>query len=711
MPNMIGAMTRHAVRLHDGYGASLPAEKIFARARRLAMELTHNGAACVGLRLDNGVEWICTDIACLLARIPLVPIPLFFSESQVRHVVESTGMNALVGVIDGAEDAFRGFDAVDGEFRLWTGPAGPCPIPSGTAKVSFTSGTTGTPRGVCISRSQQERVARELARRTHELALRKHLTVLPLAVLLENVAGVYGAFVSGSDVAVPPLSWVGVRGSSGFDPGTLLEAVRTFQPDSMILLPQMLKDLVELLESGAGPVRGLKFVAVGGARTAPDLIHRARALGLPVYEGYGLTEASSVVSLNLPGADRPGSVGRALFPDSLRVNEHDEIEVFLPGGLHCLGAPPRAAGWLATGDLGEIDDQGYVHVKGRSKQVLVTAFGRNVSPEWLESELLAEPSIAQAMVMGDDQPAIGALLVPAHNAAPSDIEQAVVRCNARVPDYARIAAWRCIPPLRPEDGLSTANGRTRRAQVHAAHADLIAALLSDIEKATRRISMDFHQQLARDTQAERRGLLTQPVISECLAGRISAETYLGFLEQAYHHVRHTVPLLMACGARLPQRLDWLREAVAEYIEEETGHEKWILNDIEACGGNAEQVRSGKPAVATDVMVAYAWDCVLRRNPVGFFGMVFVLEGTSVELASAAADVIQEQLGLPDRAFSYLRSHGELDREHIEFFNALINRLDEEQDREAVVDTARVMYRLYAQVFAALPGADRKREAA
>ena len=159
---------------------------------------------------------------------------------------------------------------------------------------------------------------------------------------------------------------------------------------------------------------------------------------------------------------------------------------------------------------------------------------------------------------------------------------------------------------------------------------------------------------------------------------------------------------MPCGSRLPQRLEWLREAVAEYIEEETGHQEWILNDIEACGGDKEAVRNGTPSMATDIMVAYAWDCVQRRNPVSFFGMVLVLEGTSVKLASEAADTIGNALELPRNAFSYLSSHGSLDLEHIAFYESLVNRLDDPDDRTAVLNTARVMYKLYAGVFGSLP---------
>jgi pyrroloquinoline quinone (PQQ) biosynthesis protein C len=167
---------------------------------------------------------------------------------------------------------------------------------------------------------------------------------------------------------------------------------------------------------------------------------------------------------------------------------------------------------------------------------------------------------------------------------------------------------------------------------------------------------------------------------------------------------------MACGARLPDRLEWLREAVAAYITEETGHQDWILNDLSACGANAEAVRLGSPGQATDVMVAYAWDTVQRRNPVGFFGMVLVLEGTSVAIATRAAAAIREATGLPDTAFSYLTSHGALDQQHMITYEQLVNRLELAEDREAVVRTARVMYRLYGGMFRSLSG-DANREAA
>lgn len=216
--------------------------------------------------------------------------------------------------------------------------------------------------------------------------------------------------------------------------------------------------------------------------------------------------------------------------------------------------------------------------------------------------------------------------------------------------------------------------------------------------------MSFFRQLQEQTTADRDYLLAAPVIRQAMQGRVSRESYVAFLTQAYHHVKHTVPLLMACGARLPDRLAWLRGAVAEYIDEEAGHEEWILGDIAACGADAEGVRSGSPALPTELMVSYVYDRIERHNPVSFFGMVNVLEGTSIALATRAAGIIQESLGLPARAFTYLTSHGSLDLEHMKTFEGLMARLEADEDRAAVVHTARVVYRLYGDMFRAIPAA-------
>lgn len=210
--------------------------------------------------------------------------------------------------------------------------------------------------------------------------------------------------------------------------------------------------------------------------------------------------------------------------------------------------------------------------------------------------------------------------------------------------------------------------------------------------------MQFHELLASRTAAGREYLTGAPIIQRALTGQIQRDEYIAFLTQAFHHVRHTVPLLMAVGSRLPARLGWLRKEIIHYTEEEEGHEQWILNDIQAAGGDSSAAATSLPSSATDAMVAYAYDTAMRRNPVGFFGMVFVLEGASVALACNAADRIQTTLQLPNKAMTYLRSHGQLDQQHVQDLYAILNRFDEEQDRAAVERCAQVMFRLYGNIF-------------
>lgn len=214
--------------------------------------------------------------------------------------------------------------------------------------------------------------------------------------------------------------------------------------------------------------------------------------------------------------------------------------------------------------------------------------------------------------------------------------------------------------------------------------------------------MNLYTRLQNDTIADRASLLATPIIEGCLRGEVSLPSYVAFLREAYHHVSHTLPLLRACKQALPDRLRWLDSALDEYIAEEAGHDEWILDDLRACGDDAEAVRHGQPGHATEVMVAYAYDGIARRNPLSFFGMVHVLEGTSVSLALMAADAIQKPLQLPNAAFSYLRSHGTLDLQHTAHFEVLMNQIDDPRDQADIVHAARAFFRLYADVFRSLP---------
>jgi long-chain acyl-CoA synthetase len=214
--------------------------------------------------------------------------------------------------------------------------------------------------------------------------------------------------------------------------------------------------------------------------------------------------------------------------------------------------------------------------------------------------------------------------------------------------------------------------------------------------------MTFLNRLQSETAAERGYLLSTPQIVDGLKGQISLSTYISYLSEAYHHVRHTVPLMTLVKARLRNTQAWMAPALDEYIEEESGHEEWILEDIAAAGGDADAVRHGAPRPATEFMISYAYDFVSRVNPVGFFGMVLVLEGTSTQLATSGAAAIQRGIGLGDDCFHYLTSHGSLDLEHMKFFESLMNQVSDPQDQADIIHMARRMYVLFSNMFRAIP---------
>jgi pyrroloquinoline quinone (PQQ) biosynthesis protein C len=199
---------------------------------------------------------------------------------------------------------------------------------------------------------------------------------------------------------------------------------------------------------------------------------------------------------------------------------------------------------------------------------------------------------------------------------------------------------------------------------------------------------------------QRIAFLSVPQVRAGLAGTIGLATYLAYLGQAYHHVRHTVPLMHEARARLSGRPE-LVAALDEYIAEETGHEAWILSDIAAAGGDAELARVRPPNPATQAMVDHAYARIRSGDPVAFFGMVYVLESVSVALAGRGASAVAARLGLPPEAFSYLTSHGALDQSHLRFFADLVNALNDEADRQSIVRMAQEIFGLFAAMFAAI----------
>jgi len=482
-----------AVALEAGTGAELRSVTYAELVQLIdAQAARFEPATVLGLLADNSIDWVVADLAALQAGVVVVPIPAYFSEVQLQHTILAAGINLILMDTLGAaalqsaaffNATINATDNVVGSLRAYRvmpdseHPSQPYPIPPGTQKITFTSGTTDAPKGVCLSLDAIEQVAlsllsvipAELTTTTHA----RHLCVLPLATLLENIAGVYLPLLAGATCLLPPLAQVGLNGSSGFNVVTQLSAITTLRATSAILVPQMLTAQVIALSAGMPCPTTLRYLAVGGGSVSPDLLRKAIGLGLPVVEGYGLSECASVVALNQVNSNRSGSVGRPL--PHLQVTIADDGEIIVHGthfAGYLGGISPASSIGLKTGDIGFLDEDGFLFITGRKKSMFITAFGRNVAPEWIERELLAQAGILQAAVFGEARASSIALIVPHPSASHAAIEAAIAAANAVLPDYAKVGEWRCArTPFTHDNGLLTHNGRLRRLVIYRAYAD------------------------------------------------------------------------------------------------------------------------------------------------------------------------------------------------------------------------------------------------
>ncbi|WP_269530862.1 AMP-binding protein [Chitinimonas sp. BJYL2] len=407
---------------------------------------------------DNGPDWVVLDLALAQAGIAALPVAPFFSEAQRQHVLADSGAGWLISQ-DPRGQPLPGV-------HLYAVPlpdsSAAAALPAGTVKLTYTSGTTGTPKGVCLSGTQLDATLRALDEAIGPIKVARHLCTMPLAVLLENLAGVYLPLLRGVTIELPPLAALGMQ-SFPPDVPMFIAALQQSAADSLILLPSTLQWLVAATASGQLNKRW-RFLAVGGGKTARATLQQAEKLGLPVFEGYGLSEAGSVVALNRPGAQRRGSVGKPLSHVSVSLAEDGEVMVAGNAMLGYLGHGPSPA-LIATGDLGEFDADGYLTILGRKKHTIVTGMGRNVSPEWLEAEFTAIPGVRQAFVYGDEASGLHALFFCTE---PLAANIALARANDQLPAYARLDGWLLIDtPFSPAQGEITPNGRLCRERILA----------------------------------------------------------------------------------------------------------------------------------------------------------------------------------------------------------------------------------------------------
>jgi long-subunit acyl-CoA synthetase (AMP-forming) len=447
----------------SGYLTNL---QLLHESDRLGLQL--NGQ-CIGLLMDNSPAWAVADLTLWLHDKTCVPLPHFFSDDQLKHTLSDAGIDTVItdqparirqlaDIKDSVKVNIAGYDVY-----LLTLNCKQRESVSSIAKITYTSGTTGTPKGVCLSFDSIERVIESLITVSQASSKDKTLSLLPLSTLLENIGGIYVPLIAGGHCILPSLKTLGIKETGGINLQDFLAVISLYQPSGFILTPELLYALTEAVGQGYELPDSLRFIAVGGAKVPKTLLERAWQAGIPVYEGYGVSETTSVIALNSPDQHRIGSVGKLLPHVHIEFAEDNEILCF--GALFSgyLGDEKHPTDFFATGDLGYLDDDGFLFINGRKKNVFITSYGRNISPEWPESELVQQPDILQAMVYGEGKPFNSAIIVPSATSSPEAINQAIYQCNQRLPDYVKIARY-----LIADEAFSVVNkqltgtGRIRR---------------------------------------------------------------------------------------------------------------------------------------------------------------------------------------------------------------------------------------------------------
>ncbi len=450
----------------------------------------HTNDYTIALAMDNHPAGVTLDIAASATSRPLVPLPTFFSDTQIMHAVKDAGAGVLL--TDNPQRFNKLFNrqikkkttimVMGKRLVLMHLNIAPQALPATTAKITYTSGTTGQPKGVCLSDQAMLNVATSIQQTVNLTSEDQHLCVLPLSTLLENVAGLYAIFLAGGTAHILPSEAVGLSGSS-LNITQLHQALESSQANTAIFIPELLSALVMLSESGVMHLPSLRFLAVGGASIAPHLLERAREVGLPVFEGYGLSESASVVALNSATENRVGSVGKVLPHLDLKFSDEHEILVKGASYLGYTNSTNQLESWLDTGDIGYMDEDGYLFINGRKKNIFITSYGRNVSPEWVERDLTSTPEILQACLFGEAKPWNTALLFTKPEMTEGMIDAAIDRINQQLPDYARVSKWlRIIEPFNVENNQLTPNGRLKRNEIWQAYEVSIEAIYENTIK-------------------------------------------------------------------------------------------------------------------------------------------------------------------------------------------------------------------------------------
>jgi long-subunit acyl-CoA synthetase (AMP-forming) len=472
MHRLFDAMSRHAseagrkAAVSDSEG-TIHRSELLAKVIGLAADIKSQSGT-IGILAPNGIDWVIAQLACAYAGKIAVPLPTFFSLAQLGHVVRSASVGLIL-----TTDQTKPLTLQSGVKTSRIGDHvaavdSPDPV-DGFGQIIYTSGSTGQPKGVRHESGQIAWSAAALAAATGASAEDTYLSVLPLPLLLETICSIFipamlGAYVHFDTTLAEQVGRGDAKGIS--------KAFDLQQPSTSVVVPQLLKQWVgELQAAGSRAPASLRFLAVGGAPVPRQVADKAWNLGIPVHEGYGLSECCSVVALNRPGERRADTVGRPLNGLAVSI---DDGEIVVDGPSITdgyLGQGPAPRPWR-TGDLGTIDQNGFLNIQGRKDSLIVTSFGRNISPEWIETMLLGDLRIAFCAVVGHGEPHLTAVVVPSGpaevwfaNASYQDVLGLISDCCSGAPEYAVPRACIVTSLQEAANNQLLTNGRPARKQI------------------------------------------------------------------------------------------------------------------------------------------------------------------------------------------------------------------------------------------------------
>ena len=432
-------------------------DSINKSAQRLEQEDIHLGQIVVAIAIDPSFDWIVCDLLCISSDSISIPIPTEFTNSQIEHLLQPAEY-CFVNSMDMAERINQALPEIgilfpDGQvFKRAVKKTNVDDFRSLKAddvfKIIHTSGTTSSPKGVLIRDLGLGTLVATLREVYQPLNGMHYYSMVPFSLLIEQVLAVYLPLLSGGSTSLLPMGLPPFSTQSGIAE-RYLATIPFADINCVYLPPKLLEETLEHLRKDSSLKRRFfgepqATIMTGGAKVSVNILEELASYGVTVDEGYGLSENSSVVALNRGVERKLGTVGRLLPGVEGKIVDG---ELLIKSETLCAGYSSRDVsscdltddGFLHTGDIAHFDDENYLVITGRKKNVIILSNGRNVSPEWVEATYKEVDGVADVVVFGEAQEAIsGVIFTDVNSAQQPQLLQQIQDIATQLPGYSQL---------------------------------------------------------------------------------------------------------------------------------------------------------------------------------------------------------------------------------------------------------------------------------